>query len=390
MSRDAPRDPEQLRGLPRSALRSLWRTYHEPPPRHAIQFLTTTFWPWFKHYLAVVFHERHAFPVVDQSSHGIIRLPDSCVIGLAADWGTGTPSAYKVANRIKARERPHDVPDVTIHLGDVYYSGTDREYEDWFLGEDDWPRGTLVTLALNGNHEMYSGGGGYFDKALRALNQSTSYACLENSHWRILALDSGYYSGIFPLIEPLLRSRIRLHDDILEWLGTIYPDPRPTIVLTHHPLFSAFDSEYPTLGKNLAPYLPSTLLWIWGHEHRFAAYAPLSYKGLPPVRARCIGHGGMPIEVTERPKRTDRHLVCYDKRPDGEKSSDKTIGYCGYARLRMSGVQLSIEYRDEDDQLMLQEDWTRDAAGALVGAVRQGSVRLEVLDPRGLAALVQL
>ncbi len=388
MSRAAPRTQINLQGLPRSALRSLWRTYHEPPPRNAIQFLTTTLWPWFKHYLAVVFHERHAFPALDPSSKGIIPIPDSCVIALAADWGTGTPPAYKVASRIRAREHPHDVPDVTIHLGDVYYSGTPREYEDWFLGEDDWPRGTLVTLAMNGNHEMYSGGGGYFDKALPAFHQPTSYACLQNKHWRILALDSGYYSAIFPLIEPLLRSRIRLHDDILAWLGRIYPDPRPTIVLTHHPLFSAFDWEYRTLGANLAPYLPSVFLWLWGHEHRFAAYAPLSYRGLPPVRARCIGHGGMPIEVKAQVKR-DRHLVCYDKRPDTNKSSDETIGYCGYARLRLSGAKLSIEYRDEDDELMLAEDWSRDpVAGGLTGVVRPGTVKLEVVDPRGLDALV--
>jgi hypothetical protein len=94
------------------------------------------------------------------------------------------------------------------------------------------------------------------------------------------------------------------------------------------------------------------------------------------------------LEVAARPKRTDRHLVCYDKRPDPSKSFTEPVGYCGYARLRMDGPRLSIEYRDENDQLMLGEDWNRDAAGLVTGAVRPGEVDLQLTDPRGLDALV--
>jgi hypothetical protein len=57
-------------------------------------------------------------------------------------------------------------PDITIHLGDVYFAGKQEEFDEYFMGADDWPRGSLQrsdeitalpSYALNGNHEMYSG-----------------------------------------------------------------------------------------------------------------------------------------------------------------------------------------------------------------------------------------
>src|SRR5260221_10518533 len=53
-----------------------------------------------------------------------------------------------------------------IHLGDIYYSGLETEDQRRFL--DPWPvtpeqAGAGVTSwSLNGNHDMYSGGFGFF------------------------------------------------------------------------------------------------------------------------------------------------------------------------------------------------------------------------------------
>src|SRR5258706_13696501 len=120
-----------------------------------------------------MFTPRHEFLTYPTTSTrpGITAIPSACKIGVAGDWGTGTESAYGVA-----RELGSHAPDYTIHLGDVYYSGTSQEYQDYFLAS--WPRGTKGTFALNANHEMYSGGNGYFETALKALRQPTSYFCL--------------------------------------------------------------------------------------------------------------------------------------------------------------------------------------------------------------------
>src|SRR6267142_1383815 len=292
MKQSGPRDLAELDRLKRSASNSLWMSHQDPPSQGARQFLTNNWIPWITHYFSVMFHERHQFKRY-RTGNGIFKIPDSVTVGLAADWGTGTGPAYKVAKWLKYRE-----PAVTIHMGDVYFSGTAQEYQDWFLGEEDWPHGSQYTFAMNANHEMYSGGEGYFETALGALNQEASYFCLENRYWRILGLDSGYYSGILPLIEKFWLSRIRLHDDIMHWLASVvFPDR--------------------------------------------ADQRPVN--GLPTIRARCIGHGGMPVELPDQPpsaaKVRETNLVFYDDRSDPEstKTLGKPIGYCGFAALRFDG-----------------------------------------------------
>jgi len=367
-------------------------THQEPPPQNPIQFLTRSLGPWFAHYVSVMIHSRHELKTY-VGGNGIFRIPDSATIALAADWGTGTIPAYKVAEQIRMLQ-PR--PDVTVHMGDVYYSGTPEEYHDWFLGQEDWPRGTLRTFAMNANHEMYSGGHGYFETALDALQQEASYFCLETDYWRILGLDSGYYSGIFPLLEKLWRSRIRLDDTIVSWLRSIvFADPtdrRPVVVLTHHQPFSAFGPGYPTLVKNLAPYLDRVLLWMWGHEHRFAGYGPVAVGDPPTIRGRCIGHGGMPIELDQRPTQArETNLVFYDDRLQAglSKTVGQPMGYCGFAAMRLNGPVLTIDYIDEDGKLLLAESWKRSGGGAGPrGTVTAGDQPLNLVHPDGLNALL--
>jgi hypothetical protein len=178
-------------------------------------------------------------------------MDDSYLVALAADWGSGTDSAYRVGRLIAGHR-----PDCTIHLGDVYYSGTEREFRDYFLPADAWPRGAQRTFALNGNHEMYSGGEGYFGVALPALDQEASYFCLENAHWRVVALDTGYYAKTFPFLELFDTNLIKLHRAMRAWLAdVVFRDPadkRPVVLLTHHNWFSAFDSEYRRAASDTA------------------------------------------------------------------------------------------------------------------------------------------
>ncbi len=372
-----PRSVTALRGLSRSAAQSLWRTHQEI--RGPSAFLGKNFLPWLWNYLKVVGTPRSAFPAYQAPTSarpGVFSIPDSCVIALASDWGTGTESAYRVSDAIRVAQ-----PDITIHLGDVYYSGTADEYRKYFLGEEDWPRGrlrragpasALATYALNANHEMYSGGAGYFGAALPALGQETSYFCLENAHWRILALDTGYYAKSVPFLE-LIVNFIRLHGANRRWLEDVVfadaTDRRPVLLLSHHQWFSAFDSEYKRVGDQLRPYLDRVLLWFWGHEHRFAGYAPFGFDGAT-VRARCIGHGGMPIELGKTPQRSDRPLVFTDERQAGVLEGE-AIGYCGFAVLRLDGPALVVEYFDEMRKKLLEERWSA-GAGGVNGAVALG------------------
>src|SRR5262245_33263266 len=128
MQPTGPRDIAPVYNLKKSALLSLLATHSEPPPRGPIQFLTKAVIPWLINYASVMIHRRHAFKPYTIGT-GVFTIPNTATIAVAADWGTGTIPAYKVANQIRSL-RPK--PDVTVHMGDVYYSGTEQEYRDWF------------------------------------------------------------------------------------------------------------------------------------------------------------------------------------------------------------------------------------------------------------------
>jgi len=93
------------------------------------------------------------------------QLPERARIALLGDWGSGRYSAPRIGQTVAS-----GAYDVAIHLGDVYYAGTECEVRDNFLRY--WPvRDGMLSRALNSNHEMYSGGYGYFNLTLPRFGQ---------------------------------------------------------------------------------------------------------------------------------------------------------------------------------------------------------------------------
>jgi hypothetical protein len=122
---------------------------------------------------------------------GTIPMRDECTVALLADWGGDNPAARNVASVVKQSD-----PNIAIHLGDIYYGGVKEECEA-FLGN--WPARMdgnglprNANFALNGNHEMYSGGESYFNIVLMAFGQPQPFFCLENENWRVIGLDTAY------------------------------------------------------------------------------------------------------------------------------------------------------------------------------------------------------
>jgi hypothetical protein len=185
---------------------------------------------WIWEYLLYRIGPRHAFQVYAQSDpeQGVYRLEsdNQIRIVLAGDWATGTDEAECVANLMKAFK-----PHYSIHLGDVYYVGDPHEVDANFLGIKNpwndydpclWPNGSHGGFALNGNHEMYARGYAYFDRMLPKLGpisdgkprgQKASFFCLENDYWRIIALDTGYNSIGWPLVEYIVQPACELRPE---------------------------------------------------------------------------------------------------------------------------------------------------------------------------------
>jgi hypothetical protein len=241
---------------------------------------------------------------------------------------------------------------------------------------------------------MYARGRGYYGTILPRMGyrhgaaewgdgQWASFFCLENKHWRVIGIDTGYDStkfdlGKMPVFQRskmirksrLLKPRCCLPEPILAWLrDTIRPeaDPRGLILLSHHGYHSAFSCWYPVPAEQLAQILHRPFIWFWGHEHKLAIYDQYAVKNGLGAYGRCIGHGGMPVERGREPDIAESPLLAWDNRRY-ENGEPIDVGYNGHAHLAFDGPALHIEYRDLNCEKLFTEDWRVDlSSGKLAG-----------------------
>lgn len=396
------RHARDLYKLPRSAALSQLHQAAESvapanfPPESI--FSPKALWAWLRAYLAYVFRKKHDFPPHTASPENAIydlldeHGNDAVRIALAGDWGTGTDEAERVADQMKAF-----LPHFTIHIGDVYYVGDAPSVNENCLGIRNsnnnyapvtWPIGSRGSFALNGNHEMYANGGGYFDVLLpelglseggKMLGQQTSFFCLQNNYWRIIAIDTGYNSnglpilGQIPLINkiPGVGGDCKLPADLMDWLTNVVlrePDQRGVVVMSHHQYYSGFEDRFPRPARQLWDAgIQQQILWFWGHEHRLAGY---DLGGSEKLQAygRCVGHGGMPLEP-KAPKKSPTPTF-YDQRQGVKDEGDMRTGPVGYGvnghvNLAFQGPQLTATYVDLTGDPILTETWRADGQGAV-------------------------
>jgi Calcineurin-like phosphoesterase len=244
-----------------------------------------------------------------------LPMPLNATVALLADWGTGTDSAINLLRGVAQQK-----PDILIHLGDIYYSGTPDECDANFkrIIDQVFQRTGAATdipvFTIPGNHDMYSGGKGFYDliKTLNppSMRQPASFFCLrdtENERWQFVAMDTALHdynpftvTDVITYVEPPEES----------WLtAQVQLFPGKTILLSHHQLFSALakigpaaaDGSYTAYNPRLAAMFnrmsnaaPGRIAaWFWGHEHALTMYGP--YMGLS--KGRCIGHGAVPVLV---------------------------------------------------------------------------------------------
>jgi calcineurin-like phosphoesterase family protein len=280
----------------------------------------------------------------NENSAPTVKLEDSVRLVVVGDWGTGVPRAQRVAEQMNAvldQGQRAGLDQHVIHLGDVYYSGWPDEYEKRCLKY--WPvepgdSHAIGSWSLNGNHDMYSGGDGYFDTLLAdsrfERQQRSSWFKLENGDWKILGLDTAYDDH-------------DLRDPQADWVAREVDGSKRVLLLSHHQLFSTDpDKGGPKLEKKLKPVLDSGRVtsWFWGHEHRCVVYEQgHGGVGLPS----CVGHGGVPIYAThsegDRPKSPATYE--YYARMGG---SIEFWTLMGFAVIDLNGGTAAIRYIDEN------------------------------------------
>jgi Calcineurin-like phosphoesterase len=285
------------------------------------------------------------------------HLPADATIAIVGDWGTGEDASKQVLAQIARKS-----PDVVIHLGDIYYSCTDFEVENYFLKiwNQYFDITKISTYTLSGNHDMYSGGAPYY-RLLKTLGQPASYCCIRNDHWQFVMIDTGINdrnpTGSVPTF--LQKGEVPwIEERIAQAAG------RKTVLLSHHQLFTRFSNivDPPpsgqaglainaTLQGQLSTVIPQIALWIWGHEHDMVIYD--EQQG---VLARCLGNGAIPVLPDPYPP------VGPPQPWHPEITADETIRPVmngqflthGYAIMKLKGPNATVSYymdNDEDNPL---------------------------------------
>lgn len=276
-------------------------------------------------------------------------------IGIVGDWGTGDDVATNVLKQLAGLK-----PDVLIHLGDVYYSGTQDEEQSNFLSICRNVLGNNVRLfSLCGNHDMYSGGSAYY-KMVDQIGRQASYFCLQNANWRFLAIDTGHNdndpftvgTNMTALVSQPGWAEEDWHLDKINTAGS-----RNVVLLSHHQLFSPFASVGTADGglkyaynKNLRGSFQAVMSkvawWFWGHEHTQAVFSP--YMNLQ--RGRCVGASAVPVFTNQQSYSYASGLQTYGGLPlpgwnaASQLGTNGNVYNNGFAIMTLNGASAKVDY----------------------------------------------
>jgi len=254
------------------------------------------------------------------------KLPSNAKIALIGDWGTGNEDAHEFLRALIS-----DGVDCIIHLGDIYYTGTEEECTDYFFNIIREELGSQVPVfTIPGNHEYYSFGKGFYglidtiNNGIPITNarQEASYFCLKtaDSNYQFLGLDTGYndhsaWDTNFTPPAPALKSK-----NDYEWaIDKLQNFNGKTIMLSHHQLFShtgnmnsdQYGDSYanPHLYRYFSPFFHNKIAtWFWGHEHSFALFKNGSW-GLN--QGRLVGSSSYEEATTDDPYGDNYPMVPY-------------------------------------------------------------------------------
>lgn len=265
-------------------------------------------------------------------------------IFVVGDWGSGIERAQGIGRMMSEMiEKGGAQEQHVIHLGDVYYSGWGWEVDRRFLRY--WPvqkerSDSISSWSLNGNHDMYSGGYGYFDRLLAdprfQRQQSASYFRLFNDNWQLLGLDTAYQDNT---LEKLQTDWIRQ-----QTVGS----KCKTMLLSHHQPFTVYEKDSIKMDATLKNVLHEGGIraWLFGHEHRCILYN----ESLKIKYPRLIGHGGVPVYMSHRKNDPFDPPVAYEYRGfiEGGPLGIEHWAPFGFAVLDFDNAKIGARYFYED------------------------------------------
>jgi hypothetical protein len=242
--------------------------------------------------------------------------PSKAKIAIIGDWGTGIwqdgdlkySPAELVINGVESLN-----PDYVIHLGDVYYAGTNNE-EKQNLVKILEKKSLSNLYTMNSNHEMYDGAKGLYKESLSTPlftgQRGRTYFSIDIGNWILVGLDSAYHD------DSALYMKGSLYRDIEtsaqhKFLNDISKQGKPIVLMTHHNGIGVADHKlnvnhklWNQVTECLGGQMPD--MWYWGHVHNGVVYnteklefsdgtvIPKSTTNKTP-QFRCCGHASMPF-----------------------------------------------------------------------------------------------
>jgi hypothetical protein len=292
-----------------------------------------------------------------------ITIPDNATLAILGDWGGANTPAQQIGASAKA--------NYFIHLGDVYYAGTNatdilEPYEqDHFI--DVWPGPANQSFDLNSNHDMYAHATGYVkalgSPAFNAQGGANVFA-LSNSQFRIVGLDSALYApddmyDVGSLGSPTGTQAMFLQQQA-KWAAAAGQD---LIILTHHNGLSADGTTPQPLWQEVANQLSSfagkSVCWYWGHVHVGAVYQPQIVNGVT-IYGRCCGHGCIPWGIAKGLQANS--VLWFEQEVLGPGSNYFVTN--GYASLALSGGAMTETFYDQSGKTQWSEAWPSAAKAA--------------------------
>jgi hypothetical protein len=284
-------------------------------------------------------------PFVDDPQ--VIPIPNTVQIGIAGDWGTGDwrTASNPAPSTDVGKHLGFLQPQLTIHLGDVYYAGT-SDQEQHLLAKL-WPKGSIGSLALNSNHEMYSGAKPYFAAIANPpfeIQKGCSYFALVNDNWVIVGLDSAYFSpgeGLY-----MDGSLGQDNGSQVQFLRKQAAAGKKVILLTHHNGLSGNGASTTNVWRQVMSAFPAgtgPALWYWGHVHAGVIYKPQLSASIP---CRCIGHGALPWGLASSLE-GNPNVLWYENRSAHDPDIPQRV-LNGFAVLYLDGPNIQEVLYDEN------------------------------------------
>ena len=211
-------------------------------------------------------------------------------IALLADFGVGQYQTQCISKQLVAKAYPY-----VFHCGDVYYAGTEAEFQTNWMGHVGPILNVSTFFGLCENHELYSGGKAYLAfldherLTTKRMCQEGSYFCVRFPKHQVIGIDVNWNG----------RQRFR-HKASRQWLADRLREgdaqKLTTILLTGSAPYVYGDNGTTKLYDDLLEWSEQGhfAAILWGDDHYAALFERSDRTNFVGA---CIGHGGYPGDV---------------------------------------------------------------------------------------------